>query len=322
MPEVTVVIPTYNRERFVGRAIRSALAQTYSDIEVVVVDDGSTDDTQIQVESLAQADVRVRYLRHETNRGAQAARNTGIRAARGKYVALLDSDDEWLPEKLELQMSLFSQGGDHLGVVYASYWRVPSDGAPSIEHLATFRGDVYRTALAQWIADTDTLVIRKDILEQAGLCDESIRAYQEWDLCIRLARYAEFDFVPQPLAIYHIHSSPTISKNLLLSAWGYLDVVEAHRDEILRECGAATLSRHYISAGQQFILADRFDLARQSFLQAVRVTPVYPKALLHISVALLGRRGYEVLRSIKRRVRSLNPGSSSNSPSTHLISGV
>lgn len=315
MPKVSVVIPTYNRGVFIGRAVCSVLAQTFTDFEIIVVDDGSADDTAKRVLELAQTDSRVCYLPHETNRGAQAARNTGIQAAKGQYIAFLDSDDEWLPEKLERQMVLFSQGGNRLGVVYAGYRQVSSDGRSSIEELPTFRGDVYKTALARWIAGTITLVIRKDLFEQAGLCDESIRAYQEWDLCICLARYAEFDFVPQPLGIYHIHSLPTISKNLLLSAWGYLDVVEAHREEILRECGTVTLSRHYINAGQHFIRADRFDLAKQNFLQAVRIAPFYPQAFLYFGLALLGRRGYEVLRSIKRRMRSLNLGLSSNSPS-------
>ena len=104
-PKVSVIIPTYNRAHLVGRAIRSVLNQTYQDFEIIVVDDGSTDNTEEVVKSFN--DPRIRYIRHEKNRGGSAACNTGIRAARGEYIAFQDSDDEWLPEKLEKQMQVF-----------------------------------------------------------------------------------------------------------------------------------------------------------------------------------------------------------------------
>ncbi len=308
MPQVSVIIPTYNRGQFIERAVQSVLAQTYTDFEIVVVDDGSTDDTVQLVLELQKADGRIRYLRHETNRGAQAARNTGIRAAEGHYIAFLDSDDEWLPHKLEQQMALFGRRGQNIGVVYAGYLQEYHNGLPPREHRPVHRGYIYKDALREWIADTSTIVTRKELLYRIGLLDETIRAYQEWDLCIRLARFCEFDFVPDCLAIYHMHSSPTISKDLLRNAWGYLDVVETHRKEILQECGPATLSRHYVIAGQQFLQAGQFDLARRSFRQAVRFAPLYPQALLYFSATLLGRKGYEALRPIKRWLRSLMPG--------------
>ncbi len=304
MPEVSVVIPTYNRALYIDRALRSVLAQTYTDLEVIVVDDGSTDDTPGRVQALAQADSRIRYVRHETNQGAQAARNTGIQAAQGNYIAFLDSDDEWLPHKLEQQMLLYQQASDRVGVVYAGYLEVSDNGRRPRRHLPTLRGDVYHHLLASYGVPILTLLVKRGPLKQAGPLSAPIRAYQEWDLCIRLARYCEFDFVPDCLAIYHIHSSPTISKDLVRGAWGYLDVVAAHREEILGECGPATLSRHYIIAGQQFMLADQPDLARQTFRQAVRLTPFSPRALAYLSVPLLGRRGYQILRSIKHRVCS------------------
>lgn len=99
IPTVSVVIPTYNRAHLVGRAIQSVLNQTYQDFEIIVVDDGSTDNTEEVVKSFN--DPRIRYIRHDQNRGGSAARNTGIKMARGEYIAFQDSDDEWLPEKLE-----------------------------------------------------------------------------------------------------------------------------------------------------------------------------------------------------------------------------
>src|SRR5512138_1185650 len=95
-PLVSVVIPTYNRAPLLERAIHSVLSQTYTNLEVIVIDDASTDDTQDRIKNLQLADIRIQYIRHDRNRGSQAARNTGIHAAKGKYVAFLDSDDEWL----------------------------------------------------------------------------------------------------------------------------------------------------------------------------------------------------------------------------------
>src|SRR5512139_1572721 len=107
-PLVSVVIPTYNCGGLVERAVHSVLSQTYSDLEVIIVDDASTDDTGDRLKALQQVDHRVRYFRYDSNRGSQAARNTGIRLSKGKFLAFLDSDNEWLPGKLQRQITLFS----------------------------------------------------------------------------------------------------------------------------------------------------------------------------------------------------------------------
>jgi len=100
MPKVTVIVPTFNRGNMVARAVKSALAQTHNDLEVIVVDDGSVDETEKIIKQIAEEDSRLRYLKHQVNKGMQAARNTGVKAARGQYIAILDSDCEWLPENV------------------------------------------------------------------------------------------------------------------------------------------------------------------------------------------------------------------------------
>jgi len=131
LPEVSVVIPTYNRAQFIERCVCSALQQTYRDLEVIVVDDGSNDGTDIRIDNLKRTDSRLHFLRHDKNRGAQAARNTGIYAARGKYIAFLDSDNEWMPDKLERQLPLFENNNNKVGVVYSGFTWQYSDGRPS-----------------------------------------------------------------------------------------------------------------------------------------------------------------------------------------------
>jgi hypothetical protein len=145
--------------------------------------------------------------------------------------------------------------------------------------------------------------VRKDILEKIHGFDENIRAYQEWDLCIRLARECEFDFVPECLTLYYEHTSPSISKDFLRDANGYLGVVETYREEILHECDRRTLSEHYLKIGRLFILADRFDLARAYLLKSIRYHPRKIKAMIHFGVSLL-KDVYRFLRSGRQNFTS------------------
>jgi glycosyltransferase involved in cell wall biosynthesis len=296
---VSVVIPTFNRAELIGRAVKSVQAQIFSDLEIIVVDDASKDNTRDIVKALQQADERIVYLCHASNQGAQAARNTGIKAAKGEYIAFLDSDNEWLDEKLQSQMVLFSQKADSPGAVYCGYDIVSPNG----NILTTFRplhcGLVYKQTLNEWLTDTSTLVVQKDILEKIHGFDENIRSYQEWDLCIRLARECEFNFVPDSLSIYHEHNLPSISKDRLRDAYGYLSVVDKYREDILRECGSRTLSAHLLNVGRLFILADRFDLTRTYFLKSVRYYPLNIKAWMNFGVSLLGKDVYKFLRRQK-----------------------
>ena len=309
-PTVSVVIPTYNRSQFIEQAVQSALAQTYRDLEVIVVDDGSTDDTPIRVAALMAGDSRVRYERHPVNRGAQAARNTGIRVAGGEYVALLDSDDEWLPAKLEKQMALFASGNSRLAVVYCGYRQIFASGRPARDRLIPVSTTPYAELLTGYgLGPSSILVMRKDCLEQAGYCDERVRAYQEWDLCIRLACHGEFAYVAEPLVIYHMHAGPTISKNSLLSAQGYLDLVRAHQDEIQHMCGREVLDKHFTrvrqqlnSAGYHLLGVGKYTEARRAFIGGAFAGSFRWRPLIRAAALTLGPRVYWRLGRLKRHL--------------------
>src|SRR2546429_9117536 len=116
MPKVSVIIPTYNRAEFLCSAITSVLNQTFHNFEIIVVDDASQDHTREVMNSLG--DKRIRYIRHEKNKGVAATRNTGLVNAKGTYIAFLDDDDEWLPEKLQKQFNLLESCQNIVGVVY------------------------------------------------------------------------------------------------------------------------------------------------------------------------------------------------------------
>lgn len=231
--------------------------------------------------------------------GAQAARNDGMHAAQGQYLAFLDSDNEWLPRKLERQMALFSEKANSPGVVYCGYSKVSAAGDALAEYVPHDRGMLYGRALADWLTDTSTIVVRKALLERIHGFNDKVRAYHEWDLCIRLARECAFDFVPECLTLYYEHDLPSISKDYLRDAYGYLDVVDTYREEIVRECGNSTLSEHYLKAGRLFVHAGRFDLARAYFAKSIRYYPLKSKAMMHFGASLLGKDFYGALRSYR-----------------------
>jgi glycosyltransferase involved in cell wall biosynthesis len=201
-PAVSVIIPTYNRVGTLGRAIRSVLAQTHQDFEIVTVDDGSTDRTPELIESLE--DPRLRFVRHERNLGAGAARNTGVRRARGACLAFLDSDDEWTADTLRQQMRTIEAGGYLSGVAYAGIVSLDDDG-----HVRwTFLPD--RSGLSQQdflvsnqIPALSGVLVRREYFERVGGFDESLPSCQDWDLYLRLSRVCAFHPVPEVLVKYH-----------------------------------------------------------------------------------------------------------------------
>ncbi|MDS0284546.1 glycosyltransferase family 2 protein [Haloarcula onubensis] len=214
MTAVSVVVPAYERADVVGRAIDSALAQTVADIEVLVVDDGSEDDTEAVVGEYA--DDRVRYLAHDTNRGVSAARNTGVAAATGEYVAFLDSDDEWLPRKLERQLAVLDGRGD--GWVGA-YCDVATAGLSRLGRLAgvvsetLFRSGAPREggrelaesllAMRVFMGPGSTLLVERRVLDRTGGFDEGLSIYEDWDLVLRVLAEGKLAYVDEALALTH-----------------------------------------------------------------------------------------------------------------------
>ena len=184
---VSCVITTCDRPEMAKRATWSAVRQTYEHVEVLVVEDGSSSGIQEWLE--AQGFTSVRYVRHRQNRGLAAARNTGLCHARGKYVAYLDDDDEWLPEKLAKQVELFESKGEVLGVVYCGAFRVLPERKAVGEKRPQLRGDI-RTAIREKGLSTipSSGLFRRQVLEQVGGYDENLVSHVDFDMWLQLAR--------------------------------------------------------------------------------------------------------------------------------------
>ena len=245
-PRVSVVIPAFNRARAIGAALRSVQEQTIRDWEVLVVDDGSADGTADVVNDWVKRDTRIRLLRHTGNRGAQAARNTGARAARSEWIAFLDSDDWYLPESLESRLETAER--EQAAVVHSECLAIATDGTTRVYHVSPLAGDVYHRLLAQEGPVFPALLVHTTALQSIGYLDERLVAYQEWDTFIRLAKRHPFAFQPAPTFVYDCRNGDTISKNMVRNGLGYEQVLHKHFFAIWRHTGAGTLVRHYQTA--------------------------------------------------------------------------
>ena len=196
---VSVVIASYDMAAYLPLAVRSALAQTYPNVEVLVIDDGSNDDTAAAIAPL-QADARVRYYR-QANAGQAVAKNRGVRLARGEYMAFLDADDFWAPDKLALQMPLF--GRPEVGVVYSRLWYVDEAGRVlRASSNALFRGRVSAPLFIRNFIGFGTSIVRKACFEQTGGFNETIGMGIDYDLWLRLSTRWAFDYIDRPLLYY------------------------------------------------------------------------------------------------------------------------
>ncbi len=204
-PEVSVILPIYNRGHLIKRAILSVLNQSLRDLELIVVDDGSTEDIEKIVNSLD--DGRIKYIRHEANRGAGAARNTGIGASCAEYIAFQDSDDEWLPEKLERQIEAFKGAGRDAGIVYVDMLRIGEDGRSYYWTSPTVRKGciVNQETLDYQVAGLgiQSAMIKRECFNEVGLFDESFPRFIDLEFFIRLSKRYEFYHIKEPLCRYY-----------------------------------------------------------------------------------------------------------------------
>ena len=202
-PLVTVVIPNYNCARFLPAALDTVLAQTYPNVEVIVVDDGSKDDS---IEVLKPYEPRIRVIRQK-NQGVSAARNQGIEASRGELVAFLDADDEWHPEKLEKQVALFL-ARPSVGLVHCAIEYIDESGKSLGINTTGRRGSVLREiALLQGtvvLAGGSTAIVRRECFDKAGLFDRELSTAADWDMWRRVACHYDIDVVPAPLMRYRL----------------------------------------------------------------------------------------------------------------------
>jgi glycosyltransferase involved in cell wall biosynthesis len=181
--EISVIIPTFNRAQKVLRAISSVLSQTFEDFEVIVIDDGSVDET---TDVLVQFKDRITLITHSENLGVSAARNSGIKASRSPLIAFLDSDDYWLPEKLDTQVRYFRENPDAVACQPEEIWvRNGVRVNPWKKHIKP-SGDIFEQSLKLCVVSPSAVMVRRDLLDEVGLFDEDLPVCEDYDLWLRI----------------------------------------------------------------------------------------------------------------------------------------
>ena len=201
--QVSVIIPTYNSAQYLTAAIESVLQQTFKDFEVLVIDDGSTDNTSEIIKEFGDS---VRYI-YQENQGVSVARNTGIKNSKVKYVAFLDADDVWMPTKLEKQITAIKENPTSKAC-YTEYISVSSDMKPQELRRMRCEDDILSNLLLRGnvIGPPSSVLVERELIEELGGFDSNLSLSADWEMWIRLASVTEWTFVKEPLFMYRQHS--------------------------------------------------------------------------------------------------------------------
>lgn len=307
-PLVSVVIAAYNAAPWIAQTIGSVLAQTYRDFEVVVVDDGSTDATP---ELVAAFGAPVRLVQ-KPNGGAAAARNAGVEAARGRYVAFLDHDDLWEPGKLEAQMRLF-EADPSLAWAYTDALYFDSDTDRPLYRAGSLarlhEGSVFDALLLANFIPFASAVVRRDVLLAAGLFDErpAMKHVDDWDLWLRIAPAHPVGCVPEPLVRYRVHATQATQNMDLDEALGnrlaLLAAVARRQPGLSRRLLARAEARACVAVGRHHLNREARRKARRLFGRALRLHPTLGSTWVYWGASFLPRRARRLLGRLLGRLR-------------------
>ncbi|PKO55752.1 MAG: family 2 glycosyl transferase [Betaproteobacteria bacterium HGW-Betaproteobacteria-21] len=305
---VSVIMPAYNVRRFIGEAIQSVLAQNYPAIEIIVVDDGSSDDGADYVETHFP---EVRLFRKE-NGGAATARNIGLREARGSYIAFLDADDVWLPGKIAAQMSYFEAHPEvSMLCTGFSHWLSDAEGLFSdplkaIEGAGSVDSGVIDAELSGWIYHklllgnfvwTTTVMMRKGLVDKIGLFDETLRLGQDYDYFLRASRETEIHFLARVFALYRQHPGSAIARGAdfnyaahvikrAVSRWG---LASPNGDALDAAALRDRLHKIHFSCGYGHYKRGNAAAAHGEFRMSLKQRPTHLKSWVFAGLSALGK---------------------------------
>lgn len=257
---ISVVIPTYNRAHLVLDAIWSVVGQSYRPLEIVVVDDGSQDETQAVIEAWVaehrEKGVELQYV-YQENQGGNVARNTGIQSSTGKYVAFLDSDDCWNSQKLALQLEVFRMEPE-VGAVYSGLRHVKvgdEHGGDSASRIYPSGNILSQMLVRDVTAPTSTYMVRRKVFDEVGFFDVSLQARQDWDMWIRVASAYKIGCVGKPLVDFREHEGERTASNPMKEVRAYEVIIEKYAHLRAKEgwrVRAAAMGAYYKRMGRVY----------------------------------------------------------------------
>jgi len=299
--DVSVIIPTYNRVRYIAEAINSILNQTYQNYEILVVDDGSTDETQKAVAAIESEKIRYFYRDHQ---GISLSLNFGINHSRGRYIARLDSDDIFFPEKLKRQVQLL-EANPEVDLVYTQVYNMTEDGKiicayPESHNLPS---EPLRTLRSFLFAPSQSIMFRRDCIEKIGAYDENFTVAEDWDFCIRMAQEFKFAYINQPLVKVRKHAA-MITRNGIQKIKHIIAVLEKHRELLSLGEGYRWLSPHYYTLGREYFFIENYELAQSAFQKALSLSSTNFLAMLYFFLCYFPPNFIAQLKSLRRPIRA------------------
>lgn len=283
-PLISCVIPTHNRASKLINAVESALSQSYRNIEVLVVDDQSRDNTHEVVAAVCQKDNRVKYLLNP-NKGANNARNFGITNARGEYIAFLDDDDIWVDTKLEKQLNAFKSLGNEYGVVYCTFARKSSKGKIVRRHPSRFsgirNGDILNRLLKRNFITTSSIFVKAEVFKKSGMFSPFYKSFQDWELLTRIAINYHFYHINEVLVyLYESNDSITLDKSgrVITKIKHLKQFMQLYRER------PKLLSFRLCDLGFTLLKLKRVGFARLLLLKSLKYNPFNAEALLYLTL--------------------------------------
>ncbi len=299
-PLVSVIIPAYNAEKFLPKTLESVLSQTYKNIEVLIIDDGSQDGTAEIVKSIAQKDSRVMLLQQE-NLGVAAARNLGIDNSKGEFIAPIDADDIWYPRNLEKQVQCMQQADSSVGLVYS--WSIDINEEDKLTgdfRAANIEGDVFTTLLCHnFLGNASSTLIRRSCIEKIGGYNTQLKAQnaqgcEDWDFYLRIAEECQFKVVPEFFIGYRKIAN-TMSgdyKKMAKSHDLMLQEIKQKHPEVPKAVYQLSKSSFYMYLARQSSIYENYSKTLYWLSQALKadfITPVFRIGLYTLTIkSLLG----------------------------------
>ena len=295
MPKVSVVTPTHNRAELLRTAITSVLGQTFKDWEMIIVDDHSKDNTPEVVENFA--DERVKYLKNIEKNGPSIARNLAISAASGEYIAFLDDDDEWLPQKLKKQIGILDSCPSKIGGIYSNRLMIDKHTGNTYSEnpeVDTLRGNLLNQLMIKNPIHTSTLIIRKACIDKIGGFDEGMRYMEDRDLFMRLSMHWDIEYVDEPLTKAYYHGKAHLSRNLEGQTHGREIILNRYRQ--LFKKNRRSWSKMYICLGAQYCQLRNMSKGRLNLLKGILINPLNTNGFFHFITSFLDADNYLRIR--------------------------
>ena len=305
-PLVSIIIPTYNRAEFLSKAIESALNQTYDNIEILVVDDGSTDNTKKVVQNLQKNNSNIRYFWQKNSGGAAKPKNKGIENTKGRYIAILDSDDEFLPTKIEKQLQTFKKSkSDKLMAVGTDAKEIYKEkNKIRIFHVPNYDNPLKELLKHDYMGSGSAMMYKKELFHEIGMFDENLKSGQDAEMRLRIASSGyNFHFIHKPLFKYKIHKgniSQSISAEKKSNDVEY--IFKKYKKYYRKNPNIYSIKLRYDGTRNMYLKNKK--KAKKKFIKSIKVNPLNLRSYLYLFLSFLGVNIYKKINEFRHSIKN------------------